>query len=254
MGKTSKNKRRRMLAEAESTTRPISPESDGEADSTFLLGLVSPSELAIATRVLNTLTRNTELLKAKNELKGLRGAVFDFQRVNASLSGTGPSLAALPPACKLTTNRAGNTLTSRISAALSSSRHTDARVLLAELRLRKLVPKLGALQRWVRDCDAASRADGSFGDEEVLRVLDAILRTVEGRDEGVAVRRVDEWRMREASGENLWSEVLAGTFPGGPFCVDERCGNDADLEIETSRSRQVSARRAVHSSCACSSF
>ncbi|KAL8290348.1 hypothetical protein RQP46_002606 [Phenoliferia psychrophenolica] len=200
MGKTSKNKRRRLLASAE-TALPISPDSDGEGgegenDKSFLLGLVSPAELAITVRTLSTLTKNTELLNRKNELKSLRGAVFDFQRVSASLAGT------------------GNTLTSRISAALSSSRHTDALVLLSELRLRKLVPKLGALQRWVRDCDAASRSDGSYGDSDVLRVLDAILRsTIEGGSEDEPVKRMDEWRMRDLSGENVWDEVYAGTFP-----------------------------------------
>ncbi|KAK4695319.1 hypothetical protein P7C70_g8568, partial [Phenoliferia sp. Uapishka_3] len=202
MGKTSKNKRRRLLAEAESAPRPItdadSPDDDAN-DTSFLLGLVSPQELAIAVRTLNTLTKNTELLKSKNELKALRGAVFDFQRVSSSLAGT------------------GNTLTSRISAALSSSRHTDALVLLSELKLRKLVPKLGALQRWVRDCDAASRSDGSFGDAEVLRVLDGILRSTMsevGEEEQEPVKRMEDWRMREVSGEGVYEEVLAGTFPG----------------------------------------
>lgn len=111
-------------------------------------------------------------------------------------------------------------MTSRISAALATSRHTDALVLLAELRLRKLVPKLGSLQRWVRDCDAASRTDGSYGDSEVLRVLDAVLRsTVEGGIIGVEgegtgpVRRMDEWVLRPGSGEDLFAEVQAGTLP-----------------------------------------
>lgn len=112
------------------------------------------------------------------------------------------------------------TLTSRISAALSSSRHTDALVLLAELRLRKLVPKLGSLQRWVRDCDAASRSDGSFGDSEVLRVLDAVLRsTIEGEvvgEEGEGpgpVRRQDEWELRAGSGQDYFKEVQEGILP-----------------------------------------
>ena len=77
------------------------------------------------------------------------------------------------------------------------------------------MPKLGALQRWVRDCDAASRSDGSYGDSEVLRILDAILRsTLDGADETEPVRRMDEWRMRDLSGENIWAQVSNGDFPG----------------------------------------
>lgn len=41
---------------------------------------------------------------------------------------------------------------------------------------RRLAPKLGALQRWVRECDATSAADGSPGDPEALKCLDLILR------------------------------------------------------------------------------
>lgn len=119
--------------------------------------------------------------------------------------------------------RAGTALPSRISAALSSARHTDALVLLAELRLRHIKPKLGALQRWVRECDAASRSDGSFGDTMVLRVLDAILRATsgvqvelsevgKGRGEGV-VRKMDDWHLRPASGVKIYDEIVAGSFP-----------------------------------------
>ena len=50
---------------------------------------------------------------------------------------------------------------------------------LEEMRTKGQVPKLGALQRWVRDCDAASAKNGEFGDPVVLRVLDSMLRTVD---------------------------------------------------------------------------
>jgi hypothetical protein len=48
-------------------------------------------------------------------------------------------------------------------------------VLLAELRIRGQKPKLGSLQRWVRECDAASIGKGHG--EIVWDVLEAILRT-----------------------------------------------------------------------------
>jgi len=46
--------------------------------------------------------------------------------------------------------------------------------------IRGQVPKLGALQRWVRDCDAVFTPDMSQAEENrVWEVLDAILRTTE---------------------------------------------------------------------------
>lgn len=94
MGKTGKNqknlKRQRLAAQEQiHTTSPDSDDEDAPRDTSFLLGLVSPQELAIAVRTINTLNNNPELLKSKAELKGLRGAVFDFQRISASQAGTG---------------------------------------------------------------------------------------------------------------------------------------------------------------------
>ena len=80
------------------------------------------------------------------------------------------------------------TITARLSAALTDGKYSDALVLLAEMRIRNEVPKLGALCRWVRDLDVVSglfiQADGVMGtcisrtkeDIERLTVLDAILR------------------------------------------------------------------------------
>lgn len=103
------------------------------------------------------------------------------------------------------------------------------------MRIRKQIPKLGSLQRWVRDCDAASSFDGSYGNEEALVVLDAILRTTlidgtgeedEGKGDGIEsggkkveggrvsiVKRMEEWKLRERSGENIYDEVVKGLVP-----------------------------------------
>jgi len=213
MGKTGKALKRRKLAEATAfatlSPAPGSPDSGDEGEISnnpdFLLGLVSPQELAVSVKTLQTLTSHAEGVKGKAEMKPLRGAVFDFQRVSNAVTGT------------------GNSLPSRISAALSSNRLQDALVLLNECRLRGVHPKLGALQRWVRECDAASRSDGSFGDTHVLTVLDAILRATsgvqvnisevgKGKGEGV-VKRMEDWVLREPSGVSIYSEVVTKTFP-----------------------------------------
>ncbi|GAA5911626.1 hypothetical protein JCM6882_008057 [Rhodosporidiobolus microsporus] len=206
MGKRGQaNKKRRLEQQAAQATLAL--DDDDDTAPTFLAGLIAPSELAVTVRTLQTLTRHTELLAHTKDLKALRTAVFDLQRVSAEVSGT------------------GNSLTSRISAALTQHRHLDALVLLSELRLRDQKPKLGALQRWVRDCDAASRSDGSFGDEMVLRVLDAVLRCTNGEpapreedglikpEKGQVVVKQKDWVYRPQSEDDVYKEIVEGTFP-----------------------------------------
>jgi hypothetical protein len=79
-------------------------------------------------------------------------------------------------------------LTGRITAAITDGKYTDARIGLAEMRIRGEKPKLGALCRWVRDLDVVSGlsvqrvgesqvgGERSPRDKELLVVLDAILR------------------------------------------------------------------------------
>ena len=88
--------------------------------------------------------------------------------------------------------KTGTSLTSRISAALQDYRFTDALVLLNEMYIRGVPPKLGALQvsafscsyrtdvkkRWVRECDATSSADGKVRDKDAMRCVDMMLRIV----------------------------------------------------------------------------
>jgi hypothetical protein len=64
--------------------------------------------------------------------------------------------------------------TIQVSTALNEERWEDAVTLLETMRKPRELPKLGAVQRWVRECDlGATYADNP----EVLRVLDAIMRT-----------------------------------------------------------------------------
>jgi len=82
----------------------------------------------------------------------------------------------------------GRNLTARISAALTDAKYTDARILLAEMRIRGEIPPLGALCRWVRTLDVISGlsihvrvtshtvAGDNAHHHELIQVLDAILR------------------------------------------------------------------------------
>lgn len=215
MGKHGKAlKKRRLEQQAARATLTLADEdaSEGEVDLVHLGGLITPAQLAVTVNTLDTLSKHAELLVSKDDaanLRPLRRAAHDFHRTANQLSGTGNSLA------------------SRISAALTQHRHLDALVLLAELRIRDQTPRLGSLQRWVRDLDAASRDDGSFGDSEVLRVLDAILRCTNGepddsdeRERGLVrgakdqvVVRQAEWVHRKPRDGNIYAEISAGRYP-----------------------------------------
>lgn len=116
-------------------------------------------------------------------------------------------------------------LTARISGALADEAYTQARILLAEMRIKGETPKLGSLCRWVRDLDVVSGlaeqrlrqrdettevAGRTTKDLELLIVLDAVLRasgpidysTEEGIKESgeagpVALRA--EWNLKDGA-------------------------------------------------------
>ncbi|KAJ7054194.1 hypothetical protein C8F01DRAFT_1064081 [Mycena amicta] len=131
-------------------------------DDDELIGdLILAEDLDATTDTLALLARNPKIIALK-ALKPFRTAVHDYWRVATETSSTGSSL------------------TSRISSALVDHRHIDALVLLSEMEIRGQMPKLGALQRWVRECDAVMNPSMSQEEENLVwRVLNAILRTTQ---------------------------------------------------------------------------
>ncbi|TVY80913.1 hypothetical protein LSUE1_G006276 [Lachnellula suecica] len=122
---------------------------------------LADDDLELAIETLHTLAENPSVIKSK-ACKDLRTAVYEFRQ-----------------ACTTGFNAAA-----RISGALADGGYTEARILLAEMRIRGKAPKLGALCRWVRDLDVVSglaeQLEGGQNrtskEEELLVVLDAILR------------------------------------------------------------------------------
>ena len=87
------------------------------------------------------------------------------------------------------TQSVGANLAARITAALTDEKYMEARIMLAEMRIRHEELKLGSLCRWVRDLDVISGISTLPGgttdhailqrsgkDKERLDALDAILR------------------------------------------------------------------------------
>jgi hypothetical protein len=156
MGKNAlKNKKRKRQEATSALTAAAhlpSPDSDNETSDR----LISPSEMHSTLLVLRTLVENPDEL-LETYLKPLKRDIHDIHRILTE----GTTL--------------GTSLTARVSAALLESRFTDALILLFEMYTRRLPPKLGAIQRWVRECDATSDVDEE-GDPEAMRCLDMILR------------------------------------------------------------------------------
>ncbi|WVO23445.1 uncharacterized protein IAS62_004799 [Cryptococcus decagattii] len=157
MVKDKKQNKKRKLNGRVNEPKPIASLPTPPGDTSSSSSLIEPEELETAIYVLKTLCEFPEELSDK-KYKELKRSVYDLHRVMADGATLGASL------------------TSKISAALQDYRFSDALILLFEMYTRRLAPKLGALQRWVRECDATSAADGSPGDPEALKCLDLILR------------------------------------------------------------------------------
>ncbi|WWC65920.1 uncharacterized protein I303_108542 [Kwoniella dejecticola CBS 10117] len=219
MGKNNKRKRPNGNVPSQISKLPTPP-SDSSSSTNRLIDV---DDLECTINVLEILCEFPEELSGK-EMKDLKRKVHELYRVMAEGSGLGASL------------------TSKISTALSDYRFTDALIHLFEMYTRNLQPKLGALQRWVRECDATSGADGSPGDPEALKCLDLILRIanksqksnvstdkkvlgtngvstkdestlVDGRDMGEVIRRKQVWKAREQNEEiQIWKMIKEGTL------------------------------------------
>ncbi|PWO00292.1 hypothetical protein FA09DRAFT_327752 [Tilletiopsis washingtonensis] len=176
---------------------------DGEEQE--LPGGVLVEELETTTETLLRLVGCADRI-AGRDFRAFRSALHQFHTAHSLATGLSTSLP------------------SRISSALGSGRWLDARVALVEMRLRGQKPRLGALQRWVRECDAAAGGKQEGEEEEVWKTLEEIMRTVDpsvdrqtGEEEIVqnrkGVRRMKEWGSKKAREQrDLWEELQNGSL------------------------------------------
>ena len=120
-------------------------------------------------------------------------------------------------------------MTAKISSALRDYRFQDALILLFEMYVRKIPPKLGALQRWVRECDATSTPD-SPPDPDAMQCLDLILRLtapraeISGNQKAFQLTHRPVWSAREDMPDDIkiWGRVkenlLFGKLEAGVSC------------------------------------
>lgn len=210
----SKNKRQQQVhingppSKKQKTAATITPppENDTVGPKTIQGVGLDPEDIEIAIDTLTTLASNPAVIKSK-ACKDLRTAVFDFRK-----------------ACTTGFNASEDTnLTAKVSGALADEGYTEARILLAEMRIRGQTPKLGALCRWVRDLDVVSGLAEQLGGQErseketqLLVVLDAILRLTGPTDYTLTPSTTPQpmflgkdWNLRDGGARrNIYSSVL----------------------------------------------
>lgn len=226
MGKRKRNNAHANAVKRSTTTGiPSPPNETDKAYSSLNIETVVPAEdLEIAAETLEALSQHPSLIKSK-ACKDLRTAVYNFRQ--ASTTGM---IAAEK-----------SNLTARISAALTDGKYTDALILLAEMRIRKEMPTLGALCRWVRTLDVISGLsihvqvpDNTISgrnahNEMLIQVLDAVLRVTGPLDissngtsassEPIALQNT--WILKEANEPTLQTRqsvvdktILSNCAPG----------------------------------------
>ncbi|EMT69458.1 hypothetical protein FOC4_g10003181 [Fusarium odoratissimum] len=226
MAKTKSKKRKQAQAQVQSenprkvakTTSPSIPTPPPDGTTTHfepknLHTVVSEEELEITIDTLNSLAQYPGLIKSKL-CKDLRVAVYDFRQ--ACTTGVN--------------NAAGANLTAQVTAALADRKYTEARILLAEMKIRGEQPKLGALCRWVRDLDVISGLSTipdqqglvkrSEREETLIKVIDAVLRVCGHEDRNpnaiiqpssIALQEI--WDLRpDTSTEQVYASVLDGSL------------------------------------------
>ena len=174
MGKAGKaRKRRRGEAEAAAAALSVTKGTavtrvHDEAHQAYGPG-VCAADVAAATRVLTAMAEAGagEMDRWRGrEFKGLRAALHALRQSEWAGMVLGFGKRAVSE-------------TQVVGDALRDGRLEDASAALDAMRARGVVPKLGAVCRWVRDCDAigTGRDQGSLG--KLFPILDLILRTAD---------------------------------------------------------------------------
>ena len=140
---------------------------------------LTENELEITIKTLAKISRNEALFQSK-ECRPIRQLLFQLVDIKKA---------------------EGASLTMRISKALRDARWNEAIYLLACMREKEQIPKLGALQRWTRDLDAVDV------EKTIIKVLDAVLRTSDPSTVGCAdptfsqecIKRLDPFKCFDPS-------------------------------------------------------
>ncbi|KAJ4251520.1 hypothetical protein NW762_011507 [Fusarium torreyae] len=203
----------RKIAKTTNASIPTPPPDGTPFEPKNLHTVVSEEELEITIDTLNSLAQYPGLIKSKL-CKDLRVAVYDFRQ--ACTTGVN--------------NAAGANLTAQVTAALADRKYVEARILLAEMKIRSEQPKLGALCRWVRDLDVISGLSTipdqqtlvkrSEREEELIRVIDSVLRVCGHTDpnpkavlqpSSIALQEI--WDLRpDTPSEQVYASVLDGSL------------------------------------------
>lgn len=209
-------------------------------------------DLTAATKTFSKLSQDIPLFLSP-ELKALRKALYPLIMDSRESAGLKCSV----------------TLSGQVSLALSSKQWTEAYRYLVDMRRNQIIPKLGALQRWVRQVDdvpdrplailllraildvtkPAAAFSALVCDDNTKRGRDECSTLLSGLSDGkeaVKIQHLEPFRFSlsaatataqtEASSSEL-AAPLAADFPV-VFCIagkDRRPQSEEDMNIYTSR-------------------
>jgi hypothetical protein len=221
MGKAGKARKRRRL-NLQQTAAEAGTEGTGES----VGSAVTASEVQAACKVLKALADDPSAFRGK-EFKFLRASLHKLRQSEGAAMVLGFGTRDVSPI-------------QVVSSAVSDNRWPDALEALDKMRSARMVPKLGAVCRWVRDCDATGDTDAG-----ALVVLDSILRTADPSQTGVMSCAAALETLQAADGSMLKSTVARGghvhMFPPWSFDTSDR----KDPVGETMRQSQAQSSDAV---------
>jgi hypothetical protein len=191
MGKTGKLRKKRRLNSGFSGATSFSTQ-ENESTMSAHPG-ISTSDVQTTVKVLQAMAESPSGFTSK-EFKSLRGALHKLRQSEGAAMVLGFGLKELSPV-------------QYVSDALRDSRWTDALKSMEQMRQRGFLPKLGSVQRWVRECDAAGDADPM-----AIQVLDAILRTADPPQVGAMQSPTAIESLRGNDGTLLEASIAHGGF------------------------------------------
>ena len=127
---------------------------------------------------INNLLTNTSDIFVNLPLPNAINIIFELKKLSyedMSHSGYKPFRTCIHPFVVERLSEKYSSISSQITSAFRDEREKDALRLLTEMRRRDDTPKLGTLQRWVRDCMNLNDFAG-LNSKRSVELLDAIVR------------------------------------------------------------------------------
>eukprot|EP01130_Rhizamoeba_saxonica_P018230 TRINITY_DN9056_c0_g1_i1.p1 TRINITY_DN9056_c0_g1~~TRINITY_DN9056_c0_g1_i1.p1 ORF type:complete len:477 (-),score=106.42 TRINITY_DN9056_c0_g1_i1:44-1474(-) len=161
MGKRGKLRKKRRIEHLINNLSEVQPSPQNvDTITDDIASSISQEDMAATIRVLSKFNQNEHLFCSPH-VKQIRTLMYPLQKYM--------SVSKSKPRNKSRVEKSG--LSNLITEALRNKNWIEAKKHMDMMRVTNEVPKIGAVQRWVRDCDAVGDDSPSM-----LRTLDAVIR------------------------------------------------------------------------------